>query len=105
MVKVANSKDRSKPWTAKKRTEHSADTPVGRSAGKFEDNEDATVDMEKVIKCVMEVQQCWFRQIKTPESSNGNCDSAQRNKLLPKHDSIHHEYQKVTSFKSCVAFI
>ncbi len=107
MVKSANVRDRSKLWTAKKRTEHTADTPVGRSAGKFEDNEDATVDMEKVIQCVREIQQCWFRQIKTLESLKTNCDSAQPDKLSPKHEPIPDEYQEVASLiqKLCCIYL
>ena len=105
MVKVANAKARSKPWTAKKRREHSADTPVGRSACKFEDNEDATVDMEKAIQCVMEIQQCWFRQIKRLESLKSKI--AQRDRLSPKHETVPDEYQKVASLihKLCCTYL
>ena len=107
MVTVANAKARSKPWSSKKRQEHSADTHVGRSAGKFEDNEDATVDMHKVIQCVMEIQQCWFRRIKTLESLKSNCESAQRDKLSQNGVPIPEEYQTVASLihKLCCTYL
>ncbi len=56
--------------------EVSEDSPVGRRAHDCNDKEDAKVDLQKFIYYVREIQKCWFKQNKTPESSELNFHTA-----------------------------
>ncbi len=110
MVEAVDAKHSNEMSAAKKRTDDLGKNHVECYAHKFEDDEDEAVDIKRVVQCVMEIQQCWFRQTKTPEASRTTDDTTHQRETLsptPQHEPIPEEYQDAAKLihKLCCAYL